>query len=77
MSPVVQDVSSWMNTTQLDLGIQHSIPCAMEHISTEDFVKELYNWEVLIIVLSNQSISSLYPFMNELLYARFKEIKLD
>lgn len=31
----------------------------------------------LIIVLSNQSISSLYPFMNELLYARFKEIKLD
>lgn len=46
MSPVVQDVSSWTNTTQLDLGIQHSIPCAMEHISTEDFVKALYNWEV-------------------------------
>lgn len=31
----------------------------------------------LIIILSNQSISLLYPFMNELLYARFTEIKLD
>lgn len=33
--------------------------------------------EPLIIVLSNQSIDSLYPFMNQLLHARFKEIKLD
>lgn len=31
----------------------------------------------LIIVLSNQSISTLYPFMQDLLYARFIEIKLD
>lgn len=31
----------------------------------------------LIIVLSNQSISSLYPNMHELLYARFNEKKLD
>lgn len=30
----------------------------------------------LIIVLSNQSILDLYPFMNTLLYARFKEIEL-
>lgn len=31
----------------------------------------------LIIVLSNQPISTLYPFKNELLYARFIEKKLD
>lgn len=31
----------------------------------------------LLIVLSNQSISSLYPHMHELLYARFIEKKLD
>lgn len=31
----------------------------------------------IIIVLSNSSISTLYPHMNVLLYARFKEIKLD
>lgn len=31
----------------------------------------------LIVVLSNLPISALYPNMNELLYARFNEIKLD
>lgn len=30
----------------------------------------------LIIVLSNQSISDLYPFRNDLLYERFKEIEI-
>lgn len=30
----------------------------------------------ILLVLSNQPISNLYPFMNALLYARFKEIKL-
>lgn len=29
-----------------------------------------------ILILSNQSIASMYPFMNSLLYARFNEIKL-
>lgn len=31
----------------------------------------------LIIVISNQSILDLYPFMNQFLYARFNEICLD
>lgn len=30
----------------------------------------------LVIVLSNQPLSELYPFMNELLYSRFNEIEL-
>lgn len=31
----------------------------------------------LIVILSNLSISTLYPFMNNLLYERYLEIKLD
>ena len=35
------------------------------------------NGKYIVIVLSNQPISSLYPNMNEFLYERFEEIKLD
>lgn len=38
---------------------------------------ELFLNDPLIIVLSNNSISSLYPNMNNLLYERFNEKKLD
>lgn len=38
---------------------------------------ELFLKDPLIIVLSNNSISSLYPHMNNLLYERFNEKKLD
>lgn len=33
--------------------------------------------ELLVVILSNQSIRDLYPHMNEFIYARFKEFELN
>lgn len=37
----------------------------------------LYIENYLVVILSNQSINTLYPFKNEFIYSRYNEIKLD